>query len=134
MKRILALLLAAALLAGAAPPEVTNVRAGQRAGTKLVDITYNLASPDGGVSTIQIELSLDGGLTWRAPVNTLTGAIGENVTAGNNRLPTWNAGVNFETMSITEEASEEMIRATYKVLAWRRHPLSPSSLKHGHRW
>lgn len=94
--RIIPLLLAAALLAGAAPPEVTNVRAGQRAGTKLVDITYNLASPDGGLSTIQIELSLDGGLSWRAPVNTLTGAIGENVTAGNNRVATWNAGVDFD--------------------------------------
>lgn len=29
---------------------------------------------------------------------------------------------HYEKMSITEEASEEMIRAAYKVLAWRLHP------------
>ena len=37
-----------ALPAPAAPPVISNVSATQRAGTKLVDVTYDVADPDSG--------------------------------------------------------------------------------------
>ena len=78
--------LAAALLVLAAPAAlaqitVGNVRAAQRAGTKLVDIDYDLT----GVATpftVWLEISADGGATWAVPATTLTGAVGANVTPG----------------------------------------------------
>ncbi len=96
MKIVISSLLFAATLASAVPPEVTNVSAAQRPGTKFIDVTYDLTSPDGGDSTIQLEISFDGGLTWRAPVKTVSGHIGEGVGPGTNRIASWNAGVDFD--------------------------------------
>ena len=91
--------LAAALLVLAAPAafaQITagNVRAAQRAGTKLVDIDYDLT----GVATpctVWLEISADGGTTWAVPATTLTGAVGNNVTPGTNLRITWNAGLDW---------------------------------------
>ena len=91
--------LAAALLVLAAPAafaQITagNVRAAQRAGTKLVDIDYDLT----GVATpcyVRLEISADGGTTWTIPATTLAGAVGNNVTPGTNLRITWNAGVDW---------------------------------------
>ena len=81
-------------LAHAAAPVVTNVGAAQRTGTKLVDITYDVAA-DVGTVTITMEISADGGTTWAVPVTALTGAVGANVTPGSNLRITWDAGVDW---------------------------------------
>ena len=91
--------LAAALLFLAAPAAfaqitVGNVRATQRAGTKLVDIDYNLT----GLTTpckVWLEISADGGTTWTVPATSVAGAVGNSVTPGTDLRITWDAGVDW---------------------------------------
>lgn len=85
-----ALLLAVA--ANAAQPVVSNVRASQRSGTKLVDIYYDVSDTDGHAQTVQVYVSGDNGLTFRIPAVTFTGAVGANVTPGVNKHIVWDAG------------------------------------------
>ena len=57
MKSIRSLVLLALVLtvpAFAAPPVVSNVRGVQRAGTKLVDVTYDLADADTAALTVSL--------------------------------------------------------------------------------
>jgi formylglycine-generating enzyme required for sulfatase activity len=79
----------------AAPPAITSVRASQRAGTKLVDVTYTLADPDSGAITIQAEFSANAGTTYDLPAKSLTGAIGANVAPGAGKVLTWDAGKDW---------------------------------------
>jgi formylglycine-generating enzyme required for sulfatase activity len=95
--------LATALLVLAAPAAVAqimvgNVRAAQRAGTKLVDINYDLT----GIATpckVWLEISADGGSTWAVPATSVTGAVGAVVTPGTNLRITWNAGVDWNSQT-----------------------------------
>jgi len=77
-----------------ADPSVTNVRASQRAGTKLVDIYYDLSGGTPPIS-VSVQASSDAGATYAVPVGSLTGDVGANVTAGTNRKITWNAGADW---------------------------------------
>jgi hypothetical protein len=61
----LALLLLPAA-ARAADPVVSNLTAAQRAGTKLVDITYDLTA-DAPTVNVSLEISCDGGTTFSVP-------------------------------------------------------------------
>ncbi|KAB2638233.1 MAG: hypothetical protein DVB26_08330 [Verrucomicrobia bacterium] len=65
-------------------------RASQRAGTRLVDVYYDIG---GGAQpyTVTLQGSLDGGTTWTLPVTTVSGNVGAGMTAGTNRVITWNA-------------------------------------------
>src|SRR6266404_1771478 len=45
----------------AAAPTVSNVRSAQRAGTKLVDIYYDLADPDSPTLNVRVAVSTNGG-------------------------------------------------------------------------
>ena len=89
--RYLALLLLPALLSAAAPV-VSNVRAQQRPGTKLIDITYDLADSDGG--TVYISAQLFDGST-PLPAFSLSGNIGAGVTPGAGKTIVWNAGQDW---------------------------------------
>ncbi len=89
--RYLALLLLPALLTAAAPV-VSNVRAQQRLGTKLIDITYDLADSDGG--TVYISAQIFAGTT-ALPAFSLSGHIGAGVTPGTNKTIVWNAGQDW---------------------------------------
>lgn len=107
MKPLLALApLALALLPGivsAAVPVVSNVVASQRTGTKLVDITYNVADADGDSLKIRVEVSDNAGTTYAVPAFALTGAVGDNVAPGTGKTIVWNAGVDWDG-----EYSEQM--------------------------
>lgn len=84
-------------MAQSSPLSVTQGRASQKAGTKLVDVNYSIS---GGTPPYSVTLqgSLDGGVTWTLPVTTVTGNVGAGVTAGTNRLVTWNAGTDWTVM------------------------------------
>ncbi|GAA5119154.1 SUMF1/EgtB/PvdO family nonheme iron enzyme [Luteolibacter yonseiensis] len=87
----------------AAIPEVTNVTAVQRADTKFVDITYNVADADGDKLKVRVEISDNAGTVYSVPAFSFTGAIGDAVTPGNGKTITWNAGEDWDG-----EYSEQM--------------------------
>ena len=78
----------------AAAPVVSNIRASQRPGTKLVDIYYDLTAVSASVS-ITATVSADGGLTYGVPAATFTGHYGAGVASGANRSIVWNAGADW---------------------------------------
>ena len=92
----LRLLARAAPRALAAPPEISNVAASQRDGTKLVDITYDAADPDGDLLTIRIEVSDNDGARYSVPAFSLTGDIGEGVAPGTGKHIVWDAGADWD--------------------------------------
>ena len=97
MKRLLpSSLLAAALAlpAFATPPEITNVVASQREGTKLVDITYDAADADGDLLKIRVEISDNDGVRYSVPAFSFTGDIGEGVEPGVGKHIVWDAGTD----------------------------------------
>ncbi len=76
-------------------PQVSNVTASQRGdGSKLVDISYNLADADGDLCTVWVSASSDGGATWAVPVTAVTGAVGSGVTPGSGRHIIWNSAAD----------------------------------------
>jgi formylglycine-generating enzyme required for sulfatase activity len=87
---ISACLLAGAGVASAASPVLSNLAAQQRAGTRLLDITYDLAADTNKVP-VTLAVSTNGGATWFQPAsNNLAGAIGgQGVAPGTNLLITW---------------------------------------------
>ena len=87
-------MLVLAFVAGAAaPPVVSNVRAAQRAGTKLVDIYYDLADSDSATLVIAVAVSTNGGASYTLPATSFSGSgWGGAVTPGLNKQIIWNAG------------------------------------------
>lgn len=84
-----------AFQASGAPPVVSNIRAGQRPGSQLVDIYYNVTSPNGTLLKVSFAVSANAGTNYSVPVFTYTGAAGAGVAAGLDRLITWNAGTDW---------------------------------------
>lgn len=86
--------LVSAVQAQVSAPSVTNVRAVQRTGTKIVDITYDLSHPGNLLSFVSLEVSQDGGVTY-APVTTVSGALGPGIFAGTGRAIEWRAATDW---------------------------------------
>jgi hypothetical protein len=78
----------------AAEPVVSKVNGVQRAGTKLVDIAYDVTA-DTPTVTISLRISSDSGATYSVPVTTLSGAVGADVAVGAGKVITWNAGTDW---------------------------------------
>jgi formylglycine-generating enzyme required for sulfatase activity len=92
--------LVAASAVHAAAPVVSNVRASQRAGTKLVDIYYDLSDSDSGSLYVSIAVSVNDGATYDLPAASFsdgggTKSIGGGVSPGYNRWIVWNAGADW---------------------------------------
>ena len=79
----------------AAPPKVSNVAARQLPGTKIVEITYDLADADGDPIVVGVEFSPNGGRSFPVPVNALSGDFGAAVTPGAGKKITWDAGIDW---------------------------------------
>jgi formylglycine-generating enzyme required for sulfatase activity len=75
-------------------PVVSNLVAVQRAGTKLVDITYDV-SADTATVAVSLQISGDGGATFEVPAVSVTGEVGPGVSTGTGKTLTWNAGVDW---------------------------------------
>ena len=75
-------------------PVVSNVRAAQRAGTRLVDIYYDVASTSNRL-TVAVSVSTNGGADYALGATNFVGAVGTGVSPGTNRLVTWNAGAEW---------------------------------------
>ena len=97
MKSIIAsVLLASGMAAFATPPEISNVRASQRSGTKLVDIYYNAVDADGDLLKVRVEISDNDGVKYSVPAFSLTGDIGEGVAPGTDKHIVWDAGTDWD--------------------------------------
>ena len=87
-------LLVFAIPSPAAPPVVTNVRAVQRVGTKLVDVFYDLADADSPSVRVSLEVTNNG---VAVPAVSLSGnGLGEGVAPGAGRSILWNAGADWD--------------------------------------
>ena len=62
----------------AAAPVVSNVRAAQRAGTGMVDIYYDLASPSNAL-TVSVTISTNGGTAYFSPGASVSGTLGAGI-------------------------------------------------------
>jgi hypothetical protein len=65
--------LLAACSSPAADPVVSNVRATQREGTKLVDIRYDVFDADGDLLDVTVAVSTNDGATFDLSASTFTG-------------------------------------------------------------
>ena len=99
-KILLAALTLSALTSGVsaqpALPVITNLVAGQRLGTYLVDVTYDLIAPEspGGVYLLA-EASADNGATYNIPMNSVSGDVGL-VPPGPGKKLVWNAKADWQ--------------------------------------
>ena len=84
------------MMAFATPPEISNVRASQRGGTKLVDIYYDAADADGDLLKVRVEVSDNDGVKYSIPAKTFTGDIGEGVSPGEGKHIVWDAGTDWD--------------------------------------
>ncbi len=98
MKKNLVIFVAIAAFAAKAntPPAITNVRASQREGTKLVDIYYDAADADNDRLKVRIEISDNDGAKYSVPAFSLTGDIGEGIAPGVNKHVVWDAGTDWD--------------------------------------
>lgn len=80
----------------AAPPEVNNVTASQRADTKLVDIRYDITDPDGDLMKVRVEISDNDGHRYSVPAFSLTGDIGDGIASGAGKHIVWDAGKDWD--------------------------------------
>jgi formylglycine-generating enzyme required for sulfatase activity len=85
----------------AAAPVVSNISAAQRANSRLVDITYDVAADFPTVS-VSLQVSNNGGSTFAVPATTLSGAIGAGVATGTAKTITWNAGADWSGQYSTQ--------------------------------
>ena len=107
---LLSIICSFASLANAAPPVVSGVTANQRTGTKLVDITYNLAMDTGQKAFVELWFSPDNGLNFPIRCVDVNGSVDANVTAGNKTV-TWNAETDWN-QQFTQNGKIRVI-ATY---------------------
>ncbi|MCX6924145.1 MAG: formylglycine-generating enzyme family protein [Verrucomicrobia bacterium] len=98
--------------AQAAAPVVSNVRAAQRSGTQVVDITYDLADPDTSALKVSVAISTNGGAAWFSPGASVSGAVGTGIAPGSGKSVAWNARVDlpaklFSNMRVSITASDD---------------------------
>lgn len=80
----------------AGDPAVSNVRAVQRANTKLVDIYYDVADADGGPLLVKVTVSTNSGATFDLPATNFSGSgYGAGVATGADRRIVWDAGADW---------------------------------------
>ena len=93
---ILAILVVSTNLWANQAPVVSNVSVSVRADdSKLVDISYDLADPDGDNCTVWVFATNNGGTNWNVPVFTLIGDAGAAIVPGAGKRIVWDAGNDY---------------------------------------
>jgi formylglycine-generating enzyme required for sulfatase activity len=85
-----------ASFANAAPPVVSGVTASQRAGSKIVDISYNVTMDAGQTAFVELWFSPDNGLNFPIRCLDITGDVDANVSAGVGKSVEWNAESDWD--------------------------------------
>jgi formylglycine-generating enzyme required for sulfatase activity len=89
------------LFAAPAPPVISSVTATQRAGFKLVDISYTISDADSTSVSLSITVSKDSGATFTVPASSFTGDGAPGLNVPVTATPTvktvvWNAGADWD--------------------------------------
>ena len=79
----------------AVDPVVSNVRSVQRPGTRLVDITYDVADSDSPTVVVAVEVSADSGVTYTVPAESFTGDVGNGIKPGTGKKVVWDAKADW---------------------------------------
>ena len=79
----------------AVDPLVSNVRSVQRPGTRLVDITYDVADSDSPTVVVAVEVSADSGVTYTVPAESFTGDVGNGIKPGTGKRVVWDAKADW---------------------------------------
>ena len=76
---------------------VSNVKAQQLPGTKLVEITYDLNVFSGNSAYVRVEISETGNGVYNLPLHTLTGdGVNQPSGSGTGKKIVWNAGADWD--------------------------------------
>ena len=103
----------------AAAPVVSNLSVSQRAGTKLVDIVYDV-SADTPTVEVSLEVSSNLGSSYITSATSFSGAIGADVAVGTGKTITWDAGADWN-----EQSSSNM---RIKIIATEIDPPIPADM------
>ncbi len=79
-------------------PVVSNIQALQRPNSFIVDITYDLADPDGYASWVTMYFSPDGGSTWPTRCVSVTGDANNFVDPGTGHSVEWDAEADYPNL------------------------------------
>ena len=79
----------------AVDPVVSNVRSVQRPGTRLVDITYDVADSDSPTVGVAVEVSADSGVTYTVLAESFTGDVGYGIKPGTGKRVVWDAKADW---------------------------------------
>jgi formylglycine-generating enzyme required for sulfatase activity len=93
---LLSMICSFASFANAAPPVVSGVTASQRAGSKIVDISYNVTMDAGQTAFVELWFSPDNGLNFPIRCLDITGDVDANVSAGVGKSVEWNAESDWD--------------------------------------
>ncbi|MGI6495849.1 MAG: hypothetical protein ACOX5G_07140 [Kiritimatiellia bacterium] len=102
---------AAAVTMGAgaayAVPQVTNVRMAQRAGTRVVDVLYDLA---GEAAIVTLGIETNGVAIPDSAVTRLSGDVSVVIQPGTDRHIVWNAGADWpENVTETSQGAGDRV-------------------------
>ena len=103
----------------AADPVVSNVRATQRTGTRLFDITYDLADSDTTNLSVTVNISTNNGAAWFTPASSnLTGAVGAfSITPDQGKTIVWQGGRELPARLFPVVKAKVMVNDTRAVPA-----------------
>jgi hypothetical protein len=92
MRLVLGFVLVLATAVHATSPLVSNIRASQRSGTKLVDVWYNVSNAGGDQINISVRFTSGGNVV---SAFSFTRDAGTNSNYGDDAKITWDAGTNW---------------------------------------
>lgn len=84
-----------AFIVNTAGPVVSNIQVAQITGADNILITYDLADSAGANNVVVLSISDDGGATYSVSAPSVSGDIGNGITAGLTRGIVWNAEADF---------------------------------------
>ena len=73
-------------------PMVTNIRINQSSPTSVIEITFDVDDPDGGLFEVKMIASKDNGQTYTVTPKSVTGDVNKYTIAGKGKSATWDVG------------------------------------------
>ncbi len=89
--------------------QIQNVTAAQQG--KNIVVSYDLTTSSGEFD-VALYCSIDGGSNFGNPLNAVTGDVGKNLNAGNNKQITWNVLADIEKLTGSSIVFEVRARTT----------------------